>query len=527
MRPPIHRLISDCSGAVAPTIALSLIALIAAGGVAFDYSRMASLDTELQNAADQAALAAASQLDGEAGACARAAAAASNMVANLTLMANDGGSTAINIVNEGACDAIGSVRFYQDIGKANPATSDADARFVEVTVDPRRANFALTPVVAAFTSGDLVASAFAGLDSAVCKVPPLMLCNPDEATDPDFDVSAYVGKGIRLVANDGGGIYGPGNFGFLDTTGGGGGAALLREILGRSAIPGDCVSGNGVTTEPGNMIAVRDALNTRMDVYDNGLNQACGGSGALCPASTNSRKDVVRRGNGQNACGFVTGGGGNGWREAANAYPNLPSSTTPRALSEAEIGTVPPMGYPRDICHAFSVTGSCAADRIGDGAWDRYAYFRTNSASYPSITTAGAMNSFLNATFGTTTPSRFAVYQYEMNNAATRLVAQSAGDGLMSHGQPVCGPGSGPSETQVDRRVLSAAVVNCVAQNVRGRSTGVQVTRWIDLFLTEPSVTRSRTENSDIYVEVIGATQNATDEGAVQLVKKSIPYLIE
>ena len=37
-------------GAVAPTIALSLSALIAVGGIAFDYARMASLDTELQDA---------------------------------------------------------------------------------------------------------------------------------------------------------------------------------------------------------------------------------------------------------------------------------------------------------------------------------------------------------------------------------------------------------------------------------------------------------------------------------------------
>ena len=52
-----HR--SDNSAAVAPTVALSLFALIGAGGIAFDYARLASLDTELQNAADQAALAAA------------------------------------------------------------------------------------------------------------------------------------------------------------------------------------------------------------------------------------------------------------------------------------------------------------------------------------------------------------------------------------------------------------------------------------------------------------------------------------
>ncbi|MGI8931674.1 MAG: pilus assembly protein TadG-related protein, partial [Sphingomicrobium sp.] len=53
----------DRRGAVAPTLALSLFALVGAGGIAFDYARLASLDTELQQAADQAALAAATQLD--------------------------------------------------------------------------------------------------------------------------------------------------------------------------------------------------------------------------------------------------------------------------------------------------------------------------------------------------------------------------------------------------------------------------------------------------------------------------------
>ena len=89
----ILRLLRSDDGAVAPTVALSLTALIAAGGLAFDYARLASLDTELQNAADQAALAAASQLDGEAGACSRAANAAVSMLANQTLMANESGGT--------------------------------------------------------------------------------------------------------------------------------------------------------------------------------------------------------------------------------------------------------------------------------------------------------------------------------------------------------------------------------------------------------------------------------------------------
>ena len=66
------RLLSDQSGAIAPVFALALPMLIVAGGVSFDYARLAAMDSELQNAADQAALAAASQLDGLPGACLRA-----------------------------------------------------------------------------------------------------------------------------------------------------------------------------------------------------------------------------------------------------------------------------------------------------------------------------------------------------------------------------------------------------------------------------------------------------------------------
>ena len=358
-------------------VALSLVGLIAAGGIAFDYARMASLDTELQSAADQAALAAASQLDGNDGACARAAAAAAGMVANRTLMANDGNASgrAINVQNEATCDATGKIRFYQDIGKKTAATSDANAKFVEVEVDPRQANFALTPIVAAYNSGAMKAVAFAGMQSAICKVPPLMLCNPNETSDPNFTIANYTGKEIRLVANDGGGIYGPGNFGTLASglgTGGANGAKALRRILGVSALAEDCVSGNGVTTDPGNIVSVRDALNTRFDIYDSGLNNVCGKDGSACPPSINTRKDVVQKGN---SCVLVDNtGNGNGWRLPANPYPGatLPAEG---ALTDAQAKALSPTGYPHDICHSFSETGDCASGRIGTGTWDRYAYF--------------------------------------------------------------------------------------------------------------------------------------------------------
>jgi hypothetical protein len=207
------------------------------------------------------------------------------------------------------------------------------------------------------------------------------------------------------------------------------------------------------------------------------------------------------------------------------------------------------MGYPEDICHAFSkdqassLGGYCAGDRVGDGNWDRFAYFRSNTASYPEFggflkTNAGNMATFnadLASWFGTSTPTRYQVYQWEMNHSATRLNSQATGgNNVYSRpGDLAAEPaGISPGPNQPDRRILSVAVVNCAAEGVSGHTTGVSVKKWIDVFLVQPSEARTigghmLTENGDIYVEVIGQTQNANDEGAVQLVKKSVPYLIE
>ena len=53
----------DEGAAIAPLYALALFGLIGMAGVGWDYGRLMAMDSELQNAADQAALAAATQLD--------------------------------------------------------------------------------------------------------------------------------------------------------------------------------------------------------------------------------------------------------------------------------------------------------------------------------------------------------------------------------------------------------------------------------------------------------------------------------
>lgn len=556
------------SGAVAPTVALSLIGLIAAGGIAFDYARLASMDTELQSAADQAALAAASQLDGQAGACARAAAAASALLSNQTLFANESGSVrAVTVANEASCDAIGNIRFYQSYNRVTDtpgpvATGDANAKVVIVNVDPREAFYYLTPVVAAVRSGNIGAQAIASLGSAICKMPPVMICNPAETGgNTSFNPSAYVGDGLRLTSvGSGSGSWAPGNFGYLDTNGGSNGAPGLREALGWNNPPGECIATDGVDTKPGATVTVTDAMNTRFDIY---TNVSCP-SGGACAASVNSLKDVKRpaNANGNNSCTMHN----QGWQLPPGYYGDgYPATATPLPITT----TPTSMGHPRDLCHAISQNGNCAAGRIGNGQWDADAYFRTNYVRTSVGSSGEAIGTYWNSAKwqantglsptaprllpGTTTPnpayaSRYNVYVWEIanryNSVTNNVVdgvrvldprpAGATGNTLVSHGKPVCsglqgyGNGQVPNSTTPDRRRISVAVVNCVANSVNGNSVGVPVEKWIDVFITEPSIMRARTSDGDMYVEIIDeALAGGSGSTAGQVIRHDVPYLIK
>lgn len=504
-------------GAVAATFALSLTGLIMIAGVGFDYGRLAAMDSELQNGADQAALAGATQLDGKSGACSRAAAAALGLVTNTTLVAND--SHAVTISPEPACDTIGNVKFY-DLDKSTntyvTANSDATAHFIQVTVATRSVDYAFTPI-AGLLHGSSFASAMAGLGSSVCKVPPIFICNPDQTNDVAFTIANYIGKGIRLIENTGGSTYGSGNFGYL-ANGTGGGTEDLREELGRTTVPGDCISADAVTTQTGLRVSALDALNARFDIYTGNTNQACNNDGSLCPPSANTRKDLVHKG-GNNSCAF-TNGNGAGWQFPTNAY--YPDSST-SVLSTSQISTTRPMGYPRDICHTANKAGTTSCGQVGDGNWDRNAYFKTNSADY-----AVGFDSSAIPHSGSPILRRYDVYKYEAADAANRLHTTTQG-GLDSIPRPYCQTSGVPvSGTAADRRVLSVAVVNCVNADLHGTVTPV---KWIDVFLVEPSVLRKNgstqyTAGSDVYVEVVGGTTLGGGSTAAQLIRRDVPYLV-
>ena len=523
----------DNSAAVAPTVALSLFALIGAAGIAFDYARMATLDTELQNAADQAALAAASQLDGGSQACARAVAAAKDLLINQTVLANDGQPVKVDVFNSPVClpDAVtpgdpeisdvptASIRFFQDKAGLIPADTNANANFVEVTVESRRANYALTPVVGAFTSGDLSAKARAGMGTALCKVPPLMVCPPSGAP---VDWDALRGIGIRAVSNSGPN-WAPGAFGYIgpqDANSTQMGLAFQNPVFQCQGVNDEEEVSTGAPTP------AIIAINSRFDIYD----MSSGGGavlapchGSACPPALNVTKDLVRAGNasGGNACKIHN----NGWHLPTNRF-------TPREKDDADTAMTPihdpalpafdAMGLPRDNIHYCSYnedTAECPLDnRFGDGVWARGDYFAKYHSTRTPTTTPNAA-----------TMTRYETYLWEIENGyIPNAVASGTLPGaMMQNGTAVCNA-TIPDPTR-DRRVLQVAVGgNC--EDLHGASTPVQVETWVEMFLVEPGTYGSNIRGNgdggnEIYLEVI----REVDPGgaAAQVIRRDVPYLVK
>ncbi len=522
-------------GAVAATYALALIPIIALAGLAFDYTRLAGMDTELQNAADQAALAGATQLDRQSGAIDRAIAAIQGgLVQNSTFFANDSADQTVD-VSEAT-----QIVFYRNRADAEAGTNPiaatdtglfADARFVEVTVDTRAANYALTPIVGA-VSGSLNAQAVAGLGSAVCRIPPLMVCNPDEpesgtvTTETPIDITGRIGDGLLTKPGGGSNGWGPGVYGYLRV--GGAGANEVRRALGWNGPPGDCISQDGVDqitvdTETGNIANGPAAINTRFDIYNS---NGCVDGDANCSPAFNVRKDLVRPV--ASPVDDKTCAINSDWEEPINPY--RPTDLNPLP-STTPIGS---MGHPRDICHALEdgQPGNCKDDFFGNGVWDRAAYFRTHYGSAFNWQGIGALGPNV---------TRYETYLYEIDNAGSALVDTATGipgNGMQpptpatTRNQAVCGPALGaPATTTGDRRVMSVAVINCRLHNVQGFTPDLPVLTWIDVFLVQPSLDRPNdgkfTGKDDIYVEIIGETV-ISGSGSLggPLVRRDQPYLV-
>jgi hypothetical protein len=447
---------NDTRGMILPYVTVMLVVIVGVSVLALDGARYMSLQTQLQNGADALALAGAAELDRLPDSETRAAAAVTRLLTNATLFGT-AGSTNVRVSN---------VQFYSQLpgNDADPmsagiiASDPVNARFVSVTVQPVTLE---TILPAAFFGGagrvTTGASAVAGFDQVVCKVPPIFVCNPFETKDMSYEQAtaalqlsaadpAARRRLIRMRQNGGATVqYGPGDYGFLDAPTLGSDANAITDSVAQVS-PGACFRQNGVNIRGGLIITAGEGFDVRFDIY----------TGRMTSNKNNSDyhpAENVRKG--------YAGGGNAGASCSAFPAKDWPIGSPPRQAT----------GLPLDR------EWPDLQGRMGNGEWDFDTYWQVNHGAAgrdpPIINGAPASNSNL--------PSRYSIYRYEIDYG---LVDDISFGG--ESGAPAC-YGGGALSNVPDRRIIYAAVINCLSLNLGiGAHTDVPVAAFGKFFITLP-----------------------------------------
>lgn len=178
----LKRLCACEHGGVLIYLAFMLPMLMGAMALSVDLGRAFILNTELKDFPDAAALAGAAELDGRDGAMAASESAARSGLAgtllNVQAFATDGGGSGIVV------DQVVLLRNLPADGTnftvGDTATSDADARFIFVSVVNRNVRSGLSRALGVVSDYDTRARSIAGFQAVHCRIPAMMMCNPLE-----------------------------------------------------------------------------------------------------------------------------------------------------------------------------------------------------------------------------------------------------------------------------------------------------------------------------------------------------------
>jgi len=481
--------ISDFTRGEAGTVAIlwgtALVAFLGFLAITLDIGRLQATHTELQSFADNVALAAAGELDGRNDAITRATNAAANMISDSQTFANGAntlsGSTDYSLTFHTALPASD----LTPLG-ADATTNSNRAKYVEVVLTPKSLSMSLASALDQLVGGNgfnaatVSAEAVAGFTQAACDISPLMFCLP-----PNWQTTLGVGDQILLRSGGNGAAWGPGNFGFIDlasfedTSGvcaDEGGNKLACLIAAQSSIT-QCVLTNGLTTEPGQKVGITNAaFNVRFDIYRAVLNGEKNNPD-FAPAP-NVIKGIKKKGGG-GAC-----------------------------IQGNEELTPDTVALGRDTC---LISGTCGgSNRFGDGSWDRAGYLDTNHNLADGVDDGLGSDTHLPPLTGTDTQyagTRFGMYLREIAYGNTNPYSPPNADAILDPslsetGRPMC---SNNMSTDPARRVVTAAGVDCAQNPVSGSTSGVPVTRFVSVFLTEPVGDDGGSPPSfDIYGEVVG-----------------------
>jgi hypothetical protein len=469
----------DRDGSALLYTTLSLPVLIGFAVLAIDGSRLMNLNSTLQHAADGLALAAAGELDRKPDACERAERALENLVQNDQMFGDLGAATITiddvewTLLSELPANDWDPIPASMVVDPQDPCDADSarEARYIEVWVKPQNFN---TLFPASFLGGSNTARtnavAVAGFDAAVCEFMPIFICNPYEgqaitiheaAADPD-----ELKRQIRFHTTPGStSQLTPGAFGLLQPPGDPPTLPQLKDMLAVDKPPA-CFIQNGVSVKPG-ISGVGDWLNVRFDLYRQG--------------STASLKDDED------------------YRPAHNVRKGykIPTTGPTPQCNKVPDDTNSSKGLPRDDCFEGAPPYTC------DGVVD--AWFGTGNFA------AGRLDEYWSINYQTTVPpevvgmSRYEIYRYEMENG---MVDDQSNAPTQETGELYCS--SSATSPDPDRRIVYAAVLNCIEHEIRGNSNkSVPVEAFAEFFITEP-VQHEPSNPETIWVELKGIVEPGT-----------------
>jgi Flp pilus assembly protein TadG len=436
-------------------------------GLAIDASNLYSLDSELQHAADAAALSAAKELDGAADASTRAVTAAQTTVQNYTIMS----------FGQNKLISIPTVQFYDYncnvAGTALTGTPAQIGRFaacVKVTTEAKPFTYQLLRMVRYSGVITDTATAVAKTTYTTCQSSPLMVC---ESGTVNLN-GATPGKQYRLTtpASNSGALFGrllpPAGSSVPSSSNGQQASTYLGYAGG-----GGCFA-NIITPDTGNANGTTArGINTRFDLYPNG-----------------------------------------------NANPNLatfpPAPQSVGGLSECTGNSVLSTGsYPRD-------TSFNGWEGNGTKSWTTYLSNFHNSGDAANVAVTANSNLTRYAMYLTelgldpAAPDENATFTTAQINTlrSTGKFPKNAGNGgNTENAAPACYSG-GATSFAMNRRIIYVAVSNNCGNSI---STGLVVSRYAKFFITEASA------NDDIWAEFIGWVDvngtNGTFRRRVELVQ--------
>lgn len=246
-------------GSVLATSAIGMLSVLLAVGLGVDISRLYLTKTELQNAADAAALAGVSGLNGHTQGINDAVFRATN-----TFNKYEFNKTGVAIDPANVLFAVNLNGPYMSQGEA--ALAPVNIRFVKVTTPEEPVGMSFAALVLGNTR-NLSATATAGYSvtvNVICPWLPAFVL--DDPANPIAAGSTYT---FRLAPGD---AISPGNYQLLAPVASGGSGD--REGMANGV--NWCISvGTKVKTKPGVTAgAIRQGINTRFDDYSGGLDPA-------------------------------------------------------------------------------------------------------------------------------------------------------------------------------------------------------------------------------------------------------------